>query len=104
MDRLKEEFAQRFGIDFEKSTLFAAVRELALARNAGIHPESLSEYKEKVRSHRFCKGGQFNVELKPFMEILNETDQFFGWVVKEMLPLGKAQGKSLGKPNGKSSA
>jgi hypothetical protein len=53
---------------------------------------------------RFCKGGQFSVELKPFMEILNETDQFFGWVVKEMLPLRKAQGKSLGKPNGKSSA
>jgi hypothetical protein len=50
------------------------------------------------------KGGQFSVELKPFMEILNETDQFFGWVVKEMLPLRKAQGKSLGKPNGKSSA
>ncbi|SRR6266480_175755 len=104
LDRLKEEFAQRFGIDFEKSTLFAAVRELALARNAGIHPESLSEYKEKVRSPLFCKGGQFSVELKPLMEILNETDQFFGWVVKEMLPLRKAQGKSLGKPNGKSSA
>jgi hypothetical protein len=103
LDRLKEEFAQRFGVDFEKSTLFASVRELALARNAGIHPESLSEYTQKVQSPRFCKGGEFNVEPKAFMDVLNETEQFFDWVVKQMLPLRKAQGKPLGKPSSKSS-
>lgn len=103
LDRLKEEFIQRFGIDFEKSALFLTVRELALARNAGIHPESLREYTKKVALPRFCKGGEFRVEQKPFMEVLDETEKFFAWVLKEMLPLRKAQGKSSGKPKGKSS-
>jgi hypothetical protein len=94
------EFAQRFQVDFEKSALFAAVRELALARNAGIHPESLSEYTTNVASPRFCRDGEFYVQRKPFMEVLDETEEFFAWVAKEMLPLRKAQATSPGKSDG----
>jgi hypothetical protein len=92
LDRLKEEFKQRFGVDFEKSDLLPAMRELALARNAGIHPESVDEYRKNVKSPRFCKDGEFCVEHKSFMEVLDETEKFFDWVAKEMLPLRKAQG------------
>ena len=89
LDRLKDEFLQRFGVDFDKSGFFDTIRELALARNAGIHTQSLSEYQAQVKSPRFCRDGEFNVELRPFMEVLDETERFFGWVANEMRPLRK---------------
>ncbi len=92
LDRLKEEFAQRFGINFEKSHLFSSIRELVLARNAGIHDEAFGEYITNVTRPRFCKGGEFHVDRDGFTQILDETEKFFEWVVKEMLPLRKAQG------------
>lgn len=89
LDRLRAEFGQRFSIDFEESSLFASIRELALARNAGIHPESLGEYITKVTPPRFYKGGEFYVDRADFMQILDETEKFFDWVVNKMLPLRK---------------
>jgi hypothetical protein len=98
LDRLKEEFAQRLQVDFKKSTLFNAMRELALARNAGIHSD-VRDYTAKVASPRFYKGGEFHVDRDGFMWILGETEKFFSWVVEQMLPLRKAQIKVVGKPN-----
>src|SRR5262249_46726804 len=68
LERLRNEFIERFKIDFASSALYARIEELALARNAGIHPETaLGEYLSKVRSPRFYKDGEFFVESKPFL-------------------------------------
>jgi hypothetical protein len=92
LDRLREEFAQRFGIDFEKAPFFNSARELALARNAGIHSniETLREYKRQVISPRFCNDGEFCVEREAFYEILGEMEKFFGWAANELLQIRKA--------------
>lgn len=92
LDRLRNEYAQRLAIDFENSPLFVSITELALARNAGIHlgVETMAEYAEKVKSPRFCKGGEFYVERQAFLEILGETERFFEWVVETLIPIRKA--------------
>ena len=80
------------GVDFAKSPIFERVTELALARNAGIHLglETMNEYEKKVKSPRFCKNGEFYVAREAILEILSETDHFFGWVVESLVPIRKA--------------
>lgn len=90
LERLKQEYLGRFGLDLETSPLFGSIVELALARNAGIHPDAMEEYIEKVESPRFSKGGEFFVEHDAFLEILDETEQFFEWVAQALVPLRKS--------------
>jgi hypothetical protein len=92
LERLRNEYAQRLAVDFEKSPLFQSIVELALARNAGIHlsVETMTEYVEKVKSPRFCKGREFYVGREGFLEIFSETDRFFRWVVESLIPIRRA--------------
>lgn len=88
-DRLRNEYSERFGIKFEKSHRFDNITELVLARNAGIHlgVDTMTEYRGRVKSPRFCKGDEFQVPRQAFLEILNETDNFFAWVVDSLIPI-----------------
>ena len=92
LDRLRNEFGERFTIDFTKSPHFLSISELALARNAGIHlsVETMTEYIEKVKAPRFWDGGEFRVRREPFVEVLSEAERFFGWVVESLIPIRKA--------------
>jgi hypothetical protein len=94
LERLSNEYAQWLAVGFEKSPLFQSITELALARNAGIHlgGETMTEYVEKVKAPRFCKGGEFYVGREAFLEILSETDRFFGWVVESLVSIRQAAG------------
>jgi hypothetical protein len=101
LDRLSNEYSQRLGVDFQKSPLFDRIKELALARNAGIHlgHETMNEYAEKVETPRFCKDGEFYVKREGFLEILTETDHFFGWVVESLIPIRKAAANAKQTPS-----
>ena len=88
--RLAAEYLGRFGVDFEKSPFFSGIRELALARNAGIHSD-VQTYLAEVPNPRFMKNGGFSVEETALKEVLNETDSFVGWVVSELSAIRKAR-------------
>ena len=92
LDRMRNEYIQRFAVDFENSPFFEHITELALARNAGVHlgVDTMEEYIEKVERPRFCDGEEFYVSRAAFLEVLSEADQFFNWVVQALLPIRRA--------------
>lgn len=98
LEQLREEFLQRFGVDWRNLPHFDSIEELALARNAGIHmgADTLKEYISKIERPRFCKGGEFAVERQSYMEILDEIERFFASVVQELIPI-RNLGEGIGK-------
>jgi len=59
LEKVSNEYQQRFGIDFTKGPIhFERIQELVLARNAGIHRDdgNLETYLEKIEKLRFVDG------------------------------------------------
>lgn len=96
LDKVRNEYKDRFNIDFEKLTAFASVRELVLARNAGIHRENgdiVSEYRKKVACPQFLNAdAQFSVELDEFKNFSAEIKRFVKSVVEELKKVKKQPG------------
>lgn len=92
LDKLAAEYQQRFGIEFEKGpVLFDRIRELALARNAGIHRDqgNLATYLKLIEKTAFVdEEDRFFVTREALVQIIKDCDQFLKWTVTEIEKLG----------------
>lgn len=88
--RLKDEYEERFGINFEESGLFNRIQDVVLARNAAIHGAgAMDEYLKKIQDPRFVSqdpefsylGDQFWVDPQKYAEAVKDAKSFMAWVV-----------------------
>jgi len=92
--RLRNEYRERFGIDFERAPVpIERIEELALARNAGLHWESdaLREYEEKVSKPRFLKFEVVVVSQDKLDAAIADARAFLGWAVDQLKLLARPQ-------------
>ncbi len=96
LDKLVNEYRQRFGVDMEASPLaFTQIRELVLARNSVMHSDGWpdDEYKAQFPGQRFVdEMGKINLSEKQFAEAVEGLKEFVRWLVDQLIPLRKMGG------------
>jgi hypothetical protein len=98
LDQVYREYKDR-KIDFRTGPVpFERIRELVLARNAGIHRENekaLHKYLLKVKNPRFVDDeDKFFVTKDALIVAIGECEQFVKWVVSEIRKRRTAKPKS----------
>lgn len=89
---VKNEYQQRFGIEFEKSPVpYSRIQEIVLARNAGVHRENrsaLTRYRSSVENPRFARSDgvfyKFVVTRDTFCSAVGDATTFVSWVGGEL--------------------
>jgi hypothetical protein len=95
LGKVRKDYGERFKIEFEAGPVpFIRIRELVLARNAGVHrePEDLECYLEKVKDPRFVDDeDRFSVTRDALLLTVADCEQFLSWVVSELRKLRKPE-------------
>lgn len=86
-----DEYQKRFGLDFKSGPVpFERIRELVLARNAGIHREdkgNLETYLKKIKNPVFVDYGYeeyFFVTRDALVGMVADCEKFIEWIVHEV--------------------
>lgn len=87
LENRRAEFKSRFGIDFNASpTDFTRIRELILARNAGVHnaPGTLREYEKNIPAPRFIANRSLVLREESLVASFEDANKFVQWVWGEL--------------------
>ncbi len=97
LDKATNEYKERFGIHFTKGPAdFARIRELALARNAGIHRDqgNLNAYLKLIAKPRFVRADEFYVAKDALQATIADATKFIDWVMEELKKLHPAKAEA----------